>query len=146
LLIGKTVQVVAALNTLFEDRAIAKTYMAVTIGSMDSAGIMDASIDGKPSKSEFEKLVSVPSPRFGALNLLRLIPHTGRRHQLRKHLAGIGNPILGDSEYSKEGVLLKGKGLYLHALSLQLEHPVTKRALKITAPLPKKFNKLFPEA
>ena len=77
------------------------------------------------------------------MNLLKLTPKTGRRHQLRKHMSAIGNPILGDVDYGVEGLILKGKGLYLHAFSLEFEHPVTKEKMYFEKELPKKFKKLF---
>jgi len=144
LLIGKTASIVTALNKLFEARCISKTYHAVVTGSIEHFGVIKTDIDEKPSKSEFKKIASVPSLNYEFLNLMVLTPHTGRRHQLRKHLAGIGNPIFGDSQYKKEGVFVKGKGLYLHASSLKFKHPINKETLLITAPLPKKFTKLFP--
>ena len=54
--------------------------------------------------------------------MVKLDPQTGRRHQLRKHLASIANPILGDKEYGIENLILNGKGLYLHAYSLGFAH------------------------
>jgi 23S rRNA pseudouridine1911/1915/1917 synthase len=75
---------------------------------------------------------------------VQLKPHTGRRHQLRKHLSEIGNSILGDRDYGKNGLILSGKGLYLHASSIQFLHPITQEELFIEAALPKKFRKLFP--
>jgi len=146
LLVSKTATLLMELNQLFENRLISKSYMAVTMGSMSESGTIETPIDGKASRSEFTKLESIASPRFEFLNLVRLHPHTGRRHQLRKHLSEIGNPILGDHRYGIPGTVLKGKGLYLHAHSLQFEHPVTKKEVSIAAPLPKKFGKLFPEA
>ncbi len=146
LLIGKTAKAVMLLNTLFEERKVEKTYLAVTIGAMDDKGVIEEPIDSKPSRSTFKKIASVPSERFEALNLLELVPHTGRRHQLRKHLSFLGNSILGDPLYSKEGLLLKGKGLYLHAYLLAFVHPVTHATIRIKAPIPKKFEKLFPES
>ncbi|MCF8461489.1 MAG: RluA family pseudouridine synthase [Flavobacteriales bacterium] len=144
LLIGKTNAAVSELNRMFADREIAKTYMAITIGQMPSSGIVDSEIDGKSSQSEFRLLQTVESERFGQLNLAELNPKTGRRHQLRKHMAEIGNPILGDREYGSEGLILSGKGLYLHSVSLSFVHPFTKEELTIEAPLPKKFLKIFP--
>ena len=146
LLIGKTVGVVTALNLLFEFRSISKTYAAVSIGNMNASGVIDNPIDERPSISEFKKVMAIPSEKYGALNLLTLNPRTGRKHQLRKHLAHLGHPIFGDNLYSKKGLILKGKGLFLHALKLHFEHPITKQDVRITAPLPKKFLKLFPEA
>jgi 23S rRNA pseudouridine1911/1915/1917 synthase len=146
LLIGKTTCIVMALNKLFEDRAISKIYKAVVLGTINDFGIITADIEGKPSKTEYKKIATIPSVKYEFLTLLELIPHSGRRHQLRKHLAGIGNPIFGDTQYNKERDIVKGKGLYLHSFSLEFDHPVTKENILINSPLPKKFNKLFPQA
>ncbi len=99
---------------------------------------------GKASVSYYEVEQTIVSDRFEFLNLVKLQPKTGRRHQLRKHLASIGNPILGDADYGKEGLIHKGKGLYLHAYSLQFVHPVTQANVEVKSKLPKKFFKLFP--
>jgi len=144
LLIGKTNTAVIELNRMFAEREIAKTYMAITIGKMPDSGIVDSEIDEKASESEFKLLQTVTSERFGYLNLVELSPKTGRRHQLRKHMAEIENPILGDREYGTEGLILSGKGLYLHSVSLSFIHPFTKEKLTVEAPLPKKFVKIFP--
>lgn len=143
LVVGKTATAVAALNKLFEQRQVQKTYHAITIGKMDEKGTIEFPVDGKPSKSEFLVLQTVASERFSFLNLVKLEPHTGRRHQLRKHLSQIGNPILGDSDYGTSGFILTGKGLYLHATSLRFVHPLTNSEWTIEAALPKKFRKLF---
>ncbi len=144
LLIGKTASSILELNKLFENKEIQKTYYAITIGKMKPSGSIDLPIDEKISLSHFEVLKTVASERFEALNLVKLSPKTGRRHQLRKHLSEIGNPILGDLEYGKETLILKGKGLYLHAATLEFMHPFTKEKMKVDSELPKKFEKLFP--
>lgn len=144
LLIGKTSKAVIALNKLFEEHQIEKVYHAICIGKMDAAGTIESDIDGKSSRSDFQVLQTVPSERFESLNLVELKPHTGRRHQLRKHLASIGNPILGDKQYGVEGLILKGKGLYLHSSSLSFVHPATKENLTVKSVLPRKFGKIFP--
>ncbi|MFQ3240147.1 MAG: 23S rRNA pseudouridine1911/1915/1917 synthase [Olleya marilimosa] len=143
LLIGKTSSSIRALNTLFKNRAIKKTYYAVTIGDMQPEGIITTIVDGKTSKSKYKVLQTVDSVRFKKLNLVQLEPFTGRRHQLRKHLSGIGNPILGDKDYGFENLILNGKGLYLHAYSLQFTHPFTNENLYLKDELPKRFKKLF---
>ena len=142
-LVGKTASSIRALNKVFEDKSMVKTYYAVAIGKMQKDGTITSEIDGKPSESSFTVVESVPSERFGMLNLVELRPKTGRRHQLRKHLLSLGNPILGDKEYAAEGLILKGKGLYLHAYSLEFEHPFTNKVIRITNDLPKKFGKVF---
>ena len=145
LLIGKTRSSIRALNKMFEDNEIDKTYYAVTIGKMDTGGKITSDVEGKKSLTEYIIEQSIPSERFGTLNLLKLDPKTGRRHQLRIHLSGIGNPILGDKEYGTESLILKGKGLYLHAYSLKFTHPFTNEDIHIKDELPEKFIKIFPK-
>jgi len=143
LVVGKTSTSLLALNKLFEHKKIAKTYKAITIGAMNEEGAITDTIDGKEAKSKFKVLKTVPSERFEYLNLVMLSPETGRRHQLRQHLATIGNPILGDATYGKEGAILKAKGLYLHAFSLEFIHPNTGKKMYIEKEIPSKFNSIF---
>ena len=143
-LIGKTRESIRQLNQFFEDKAISKTYYAVTIGVMPTSGTINTPVDGKEAISTYTVEASVASPRFKQLNLVRLEPQTGRRHQLRKHLAGIGHPILGDRDYCPKELLLQGKGMYLHAHKLRFTHPATQKYLEIADPFPQKFLKLFP--
>lgn len=145
LLIGKTSTTILALNALFEKKKIEKTYHAITIGNMDNKGIIASTVDDKEALSYFTVLDSQPSDRFDVLNLVQLVPKTGRRHQLRKHLFNINAPILGDKEYSIKELVLKGKGLYLHASSLSFIHPKTKQKMTVVSKLPKKFTKIFPD-
>ncbi|TNJ40731.1 RluA family pseudouridine synthase [Phaeobacter sp. B1627] len=75
-------------------------------------------------------------------------PVTGRTHQLRAHMAGMGHPIVGDGKYGGSGQENLGDGwgaqmggliskkLHLHARRLQFEHPITGKVLSVTAPLP----------
>lgn len=143
LLVGKTSSSIRALNIIFENRAVSKTYYAVTIGEMEDKGEITSEVDGKKSQSNYTLCESVPSERFGKLNLVKLEPQTGRRHQLRIHLASIGNPILGDKEYGIENLILNGKGLYLHAYSLKLMHPFTNEEIHLKDELPQRFKKIF---
>ena len=145
LLIGKTSEMVIKLNQMFEEKIIQKTYHAVVMGNIKSSGIINIDVDGKPSETIYKVLKKVSSPKFAYLNLVELKPHTGRKHQLRKHLSEIGYPILGDLEYGKKGFILKGKGLYLHASRLNFIHPITSETIEIRVELPKKFKKLFPD-
>ena len=143
LLVGKTSSSIRALNKIFEDKKVKKTYAAITIGEMDNGGKIISKIDGKKSQSKYTLIAAVPSKRFGKLNLVKLKPKTGRRHQLRKHLSSIGNPILGDKEYGIENLILKGKGLYLHAYSLKFKHPFTNEIVHLKDGVPQRFKKIF---
>ena len=82
------------------------------------------------------------------LSWMALEPITGRTHQLRAHMAEIGHPILGDGKYGGSASDNLGDGwgagtggdlskkLHLHARSLTIEHPITKKLMTFTAPLP----------
>ena len=83
-----------------------------------------------------------PSSRYA---LLRLRPQTGRRHQLRRHLAHLSHPIVGDSTYGKGAhnrlfARLYGvRRLMLACVRLELPHPVTQQRLRVDAPLAEEF-------
>ncbi|MEB8346760.1 RluA family pseudouridine synthase [Flavobacteriaceae bacterium KMM 6898] len=143
LLIGKTSSSIRVLNRMFEDKKVKKTYYAITIGEMNDRGKIKSEIDGKKSQSKYKLKESVSSKRFGKLNLVKLKPQTGRRHQLRKHLSSIDNPILGDAAYGMENLILRGKGLYLHAYSLKFIHPFTNKQVFIKDEFPQRFKKIF---
>lgn len=145
LLIGKTSAAIIALGKLFKLKEIKKTYYAITIEEICCAGVINLNVDNKKASTDFKVLSSVKSERFNFLNLVELQPKTGRKHQLRKHLSVLGNPILGDKEYFLEHKILNGKGLYLHAATLDFKHPFTDKKIVITKELPKKFTKIFPE-
>jgi tRNA pseudouridine65 synthase len=73
--------------------------------------------------------------------LLRLVPHQGRRHQLRRHCKHMAHPIVGDATHGK-GPFNRAMAahwghqrLWLHAQHLQLVHPHTDQALRLEAPL-----------
>ncbi len=145
LLIGKTSNSITKLGQLFKKKEIQKTYFAISIGKMSAKGIINLPIDDKDAQTEFKVLKSVFSERFEFLNLVKLLPKTGRKHQLRKHLLAIGNPILGDKEHFLANKILNGKGLFLHAASLDFKHPFTKEKISISKENPKKIKKIFPD-
>ncbi len=82
------------------------------------------------------------------LSWMALEPVTGRTHQLRAHMAEIGHPILGDGKYGGSAQDNMGDGwgaqvggdiskkMHLHARSLTIEHPISKKLMTFTAPLP----------
>jgi 23S rRNA pseudouridine955/2504/2580 synthase len=75
-----------------------------------------------------------------------LKPVTGRQHQLRAHMALIGNPIVGDNKYGGDENLPAEqieKKLHLHARRLVLPHPFTGGKIDVTAPLPDHMQKTW---
>lgn len=143
LLIGKTQSSIRLLNKMFENKKISKTYLAVTTGQMPDLGSISTAIDQKESLSHFTVVRKIHSEKYQSLNLVKLDPKTGRRHQLRIHLSSIGHPILGDKTYGKDQISSRAKGLHLHSFSLRFIHPFTHQEICLEAPLPKRFNTLF---
>ena len=143
LLIGKTSVAITELGGLFKNKEIQKTYFAITIGKMQKNGEINFLVDEKESFTEYEVIKTVISKRFEFLNLVKLLPKTGRKHQLRKHLLAIGNPILGDKEYFIDDKILNGKGLYLHAVNLEFVHPFTKENISFSNSFQRNLQKFF---
>jgi len=142
LLVAKTKTARMLLGQQFEARHIQKTYMALIIGDLSpKKGTINTPIDHKEAVTHYQIKRSVPSLKNGTLSEVALYPKTGRTHQLRRHLSGIGHPILGDKQYGKEGLILKNKGLFLFAQSLQFTHPHYQKKQLVTAPRPNKFNR-----
>lgn len=68
---------------------------------------------------------------------------TGRTHQIRVHMAGIGHPLLGDTVYGNPKNPYKLNGQALHAMTIGFVHPRTREYLEISAPLPDYFEGLI---
>ena len=94
--------------------------------------------DGDSAVTHYETLET----RNG-LSLLRLLPETGRTHQLRLHMAALGCPLAGDWLYGTEDPALIPRPA-LHSYALELVHPVTGEVLHLTAPLPEDMVRLGP--
>ena len=131
-----------------------REYRAVCIGCPEpGAGAIDAPIgrdesstiarmvrpDGQSAVSHYEVLSSQ-----NGLSLVKLLPETGRTHQLRVHMASIGHPLAGDWLYGTEDPDLIARPA-LHSYALTLTHPVTGEVLHLTAPLPEDMARLVAE-
>lgn len=118
-----------------------KTYIAAVRGVPEERGAIDLPIvtEGvaRGATTRFER-----TGLLGAHALVRVAPEEGRTHQIRKHLAAIGHPVLGDARYGQAATnrfFVEKHGLdrtFLHAARLELRHPTTGQRLVVEAPLP----------
>ena len=76
-------------------------------------------------------------------SLLDVNIDSGRKNQIRVHLGDLGHHVIGDDKYGNPSNPIKRLGL--HAYELDLEHPLTHKVMKFTAPMPKEFLTLFPK-
>jgi RluA family pseudouridine synthase len=143
LLAAKTARAMVHLGRQFETRAVAKRYRAAVSGKLEGAGVIDRPIEEREALTDYAAVRHVPSLRNGFITLLDLWPRTGRTHQLRIHLAGLGHPIMGDGLYGPPGNVLRGKGLFLCAVEISFVHPVDGRALTFSIEDPPKFGALL---
>jgi len=146
-----------ALNAAFESRRAEKTYVALVRGDLAAAQRVDlplAEVRGRvraggegavPAQTRVE-----PKERFGAFTFCACRPRTGRRHQIRVHLAQIGHPLAVDPRYGEKEPLRVGDlwsgapdpdtvvldRTPLHAAALRIPHPGKRGWLWIESPLP----------
>ncbi|SDG89953.1 RluA family pseudouridine synthase [Psychroflexus sediminis] len=142
LLISKTVSVKTLLSVLFEQHDIQKSYIAIVEGIIEPAeGEINSEIDEKDSFTRFQ-VQKTFRKRNEDFSLVNLYPSTGRTHQIRIHLSSLGHPIVGDKIYGTE---VSKEKLFLHASSLQFQHPKTQKSLTIETKIPHKFVKFINE-
>ncbi|MCK4412391.1 MAG: RluA family pseudouridine synthase [Candidatus Eisenbacteria sp.] len=131
-----------------------KTYYAVVHGKLpETQGIIASYL----AENRAHKMYSVDDPARGKLartgyrvlreartySLLEIDLLTGRKNQIRVHLADQGCPVVGDRKYGGKG---KGKGikrLALHAASITIVHPYSREEMTFTARIPAYFQVLM---
>lgn len=159
LVMGKTAGAAAKLAASFARKKARKLYWALVLGSpRPEEGKIDMALAKKASgkDSRVEKMQADDEDGKDAVTIYRLLeragnklswvelePVTGRTHQLRVHMAGIGHPILGDGKYGGTEAFLQGEDvprkLHLHAAVLEL--PFGGKELRFEAPLPGHMRK-----
>jgi tRNA pseudouridine32 synthase/23S rRNA pseudouridine746 synthase len=127
------------INRQFEQKKVFKAYEAVVDGHLrEDEGVIDLPIGPDWSSRPRQKICHVTGKkaitRFVVMQRnvddsgltstrVRLLPQTGRSHQLRLHLKEIGHPILGCDLYAHEAALARSPRLLLHACELGFVHP-----------------------
>lgn len=143
-LIAKNRYSAEMLNRQIRNKEIQKEYMAICCGVAETGGIVEAPIkketdrgikrivspNGQYAKTEYNPIKSENN-----CTLMHLIPHTGRTHQLRVHMAHIGFPLYGDYIYGTECEVRT----LLHCFKMTFTHPCTKKKMCIKAHPPKDF-------
>ena len=121
LIVAKNREYAQLFTSLFRIRKIHKTYLAITYGEVpENVNLLeDDLISYDNNKKIVQKAISHLKilKSNGQYSLLELNPITGRKHQLRKQLYNIGNPIIGDNKYfvKKHINKIRSKNLMLHA-------------------------------
>ena len=134
------------LTSLFRLRKVHKTYLAICQGEINKkSGVWDDDLiryDGDKKIIEKAETIFKVIDKNSEASLLELKPITGRKHQLRKQLYAIGNPIFGDTKYklsnSNKGI---NKNLMLH--SYQIKFKINDIKHTYSALLPDYFKKLL---
>ena len=165
LLFALTEALNSAMQQQFAEGRVHKTYLAIVRGYTPDELAIDYPLrrddgDGKPGtlQEAFTSMktvqrTEVPIP-FGKhttsrYSLVELTPTTGRMHQLRKHMAHVLHPIIGDRPHGcnkQNKLFLEQFGMntmLLHARLLQFTHPDTGQAITVEAPFQPEFARML---
>ena len=125
MIVAKNREYAQLLTSLFRIRKIHKTYLAITYGAVKKGInlLQDNLTTYEKNKKVIQKAISHLKilKSNDEYSFLELKPITGRKHQLRKQLYNIGNPIVGDDKYSFSGAgkKFKVKNVMLHAYKIK---------------------------
>lgn len=123
ILLAHSKRAVKALGQLFEGRQLEKCYRALVHGEFPgSRHTVRSAIDGRSACSHFQREHYYPEHKMSLVNVQI---DTGRKHQIRRHLAEFGFPVVGDRLHGKESDALTGFDLQLCAYRLRFCCPIT---------------------
>lgn len=174
LLFAKSSAVARSLTEAFTERKVAKQYLAVVRGFMPEKGTVDYALSfkldaiadkfadlDKPAQeavTHWQSLAQIELPfsvskkhDTSRYSLMRLIPETGRKHQLRRHMRHLFHPIVGDTSYGdgRHNKFFRAQydctRMMLHAQTLTLDHPVTGELLVLTAGFDEQWTRILQE-
>lgn len=146
------------LQTQFAEGNTNKTYHAIVRGYTPLKDTIDYDLTNDSGKTQnavtsYSTLkhteIDVPLGKFptSRYSFIEIYPQTGRFHQIRKHLAHVFHPIIGDRPHgcNKQNKLFKEKWdmntMMLHAKSLTITHPLTNKPIVINAPYQEEFSR-----
>lgn len=149
-LFSKTRELQPLFDALVAGHDIKKYYLAVVPGRLDREEVRIDEPIGRDRHDAKRMRVSPTGKRSTTIvreldyahgySLLRCQLLTGRRHQIRVHLAWLGYPIVGDAIY---GGPRSQAGMMLHAARESFTHPVTGERVDVEAPWPERFSAYF---
>lgn len=153
MIVALTDKAMIKLKEIFKHRLISKKYRAVVfhkfnniegtinepIGrSIKNRKLMTVTSTGKDAKTTYKILEQNAKFAYLDINL-----HTGRTHQIRVHLSHINHPILGDVDYGNISSKYNVDCQLLQAYSLEFNHPITNKEIKIEIPMYPEFEKYY---
>jgi 23S rRNA pseudouridine1911/1915/1917 synthase len=156
ILLAKTDRAQHMLQEAFRSRQVHKTYLAVVDGLPPTPkGRIEAPVGRDPRARVRMAVVSrggreatttyEVEQAFARHSLLRVVPETGRTHQIRVHLAFLGCPVVGDVVYGRKHPSLRVSRQMLHAWRIEIHLPGEAKPRRIEAPLPDDFRLLVDE-
>ncbi|QQS28103.1 MAG: pseudouridylate synthase [Sphingobacteriales bacterium] len=154
-------QIHSLLSQTFQKRMVVKYYLAIVRGYTDETGTINYPLSKEKTGKEQEALtkferintVELPFPvgkyRTARYSLVKVIPYTGRMHQIRRHFNYISHPVIGDLPHGdyRHNHFFRDKldcpYLMLHSYSLKFLHPVFNKEMEIKAPILEPMAKII---
>ena len=137
LLVAKSKEAARVLSQLFREKKMEKLYLTLVKGQPPEKGTIEIPLDGSPAVTEYWLVRS-----FDEVSFLKVKIITGKKHQIRRHLAGIGYPIVEDNDYgdrpfNREFRKRYGlKRMFLHSYSISFRDPWDNEERSFVAKLP----------
>ena len=155
-ILAKNMYAANVLATQMQTRKIKRLYLAILDGHLEKKyGTITLPIgrkDGSTIEREINLFQGEPAithyyqmKQFGQYCLCAFQLGTGRTHQIRTHMAAMNAPLIGDTLYNQKSSAAILSRQALHAYRISFQHPVTKKLLKFTAPVPSDMTDFLSE-